>query len=133
MEEILPPELKAAAPELAGYFADAFGSVPILFSLLRVLLSATCSFVKNPSTKSFLTAYSNMSRIDYGTGHETSFVAFLACMYQLQLITKEDLEAIAFRAFDRCAFLHAPMAHYLSQFSYYYFSVCPGLLCCVPL
>jgi hypothetical protein len=47
MKEILPPELHAAAEELAEYFKGSFG---------------------------------DKTRIDYGTGHETTFVAWMCCL-----------------------------------------------------
>lgn len=49
MKEILPPELHAAAEELAEYFKESFG---------------------------------DKTRIDYGTGHETTFIAWLCCLEQ---------------------------------------------------
>lgn len=66
MEEILPENLKEAAPELAAYFCASLG---------------------------------NKIRIDYGTGHETAFGAWLYCFPVLGLVTKEDYPALALRVF----------------------------------
>jgi len=41
----------------------------------------------------------NKIRIDYGTGHETAFAAWLYCFNQLGLITREDYPAIVLRVF----------------------------------
>ena len=51
----------------------------------------------------FAESWGNATRIDYGTGHETTFVAWLACLEQIGLLTPADLEATAFRAFNTYA------------------------------
>ena len=45
------------------------------------------------------TAFGNETRIDYGTGHELSFVLFLLCLYKLKVISKEDFPAIILQSF----------------------------------
>jgi len=66
VEDMVPPELKEAVPEIYPYFADGFG---------------------------------NATRIDYGTGHEVNFAAFLLCLVRLGVLRKEDYQAIVGRIF----------------------------------
>ncbi|XP_077213282.1 phosphotyrosyl phosphatase activator (PTPA) family protein [Tasmannia lanceolata] len=44
-------------------------------------------------------SFGNPSRIDFGTGHETNFAAFLYCLARLGLITESDYPAIVLRVF----------------------------------
>lgn len=44
-------------------------------------------------------AFGNAVRIDYGTGHEAAFVAFLYCMRKLGAFTEEDYQAMVTRIF----------------------------------
>lgn len=39
-------------------------------------------------------SFGNKSRIDYGTGHETNFFAFLFCLAKLGLIREDDRAAV---------------------------------------
>lgn len=53
-----------------------------------------------------LTAYlkdgfGNKTRIDYGTGHEASFAAFLCCLFKLRVLNQNDCVTIVFRVFQR--------------------------------
>ncbi|NXH12041.1 PTPA phosphatase, partial [Bucco capensis] len=43
----------------------------------------------------------NSTRIDYGTGHEAAFAAFLCCLCKLGVLRVEDQLAIVFRVFNR--------------------------------
>ena len=45
--------------------------------------------------------FGNSTRIDYGTGHEMSYAAFLCCLYKLRLLTSEDHVALVHRVFVR--------------------------------
>ncbi|XP_042491318.1 serine/threonine-protein phosphatase 2A activator-like isoform X2 [Macadamia integrifolia] len=47
----------------------------------------------------FIDSFGNLSRIDYGTGHETNFAAWLYCLARLELIKEEDYQAIVSRIF----------------------------------
>ncbi|XP_057526748.1 uncharacterized protein LOC130805926 [Amaranthus tricolor] len=47
----------------------------------------------------FLDSFGNSSRIDYGTGHETNFAAWLYCLARLGLIKEEDYQAVVSRVF----------------------------------
>lgn len=46
-----------------------------------------------------LDSFGNGSRIDYGTGHETNFAAFLYCLARLGLINEPDYPAVVLRVF----------------------------------
>ncbi|XP_015951690.2 uncharacterized protein LOC107476402, partial [Arachis duranensis] len=47
----------------------------------------------------FTDSFGNSSRIDYGTGHETNFAAWLYCLARLGLISEEDYQAVISRVF----------------------------------
>ncbi|KAI4337678.1 hypothetical protein L6164_016062 [Bauhinia variegata] len=47
----------------------------------------------------FTDSFGNSSRIDYGTGHETNFAAWLYCLARLGLINEEDYQAVVTRIF----------------------------------
>ncbi|KAK6979615.1 serine/threonine-protein phosphatase 2A activator [Biomphalaria glabrata] len=49
----------------------------------------------------FLESFGNDTRIDYGTGHELSFVAFLCCLCKIGLATQEDYQALILKVFER--------------------------------
>ncbi|XP_076868050.1 serine/threonine-protein phosphatase 2A activator isoform X2 [Brachyhypopomus gauderio] len=46
-------------------------------------------------------AVGNSTRIDYGTGHEAAFAAFLCCLCKVGALRMEDQLAIIFKVFDR--------------------------------
>lgn len=47
-----------------------------------------------------LDSFGNPTRIDYGTGHELSFIFFLMALYKIGALSKSDELAIATRVFD---------------------------------
>lgn len=47
----------------------------------------------------FTDSFGNSSRIDYGTGHETNFAAWLYCLARLGVIKEEDYQAVVSRVF----------------------------------
>ncbi|XP_068655513.1 uncharacterized protein [Aristolochia californica] len=47
----------------------------------------------------FLDSFGNSSRIDYGTGHETNFAAWLYCLARFGLLKEEDYPAVVARIF----------------------------------
>lgn len=49
----------------------------------------------------FTDSFGNSSRIDYGTGHETNFAAWLYCLARMGVIKEEDYPAIVSRVFVR--------------------------------
>lgn len=42
-------------------------------------------------------SFGNAIRIDYGTGHELSFIMFLCCLYKVEALHDEDRTATALR------------------------------------
>ncbi|KAK7852361.1 serine/threonine-protein phosphatase 2a activator 2 [Quercus suber] len=47
----------------------------------------------------FIDSFRNSSRIDYGTGHETNFAAWLYWLARLGVIKEEDYHAVVARVF----------------------------------
>ncbi|XP_022865583.1 serine/threonine-protein phosphatase 2A activator isoform X2 [Olea europaea var. sylvestris] len=47
----------------------------------------------------FTDSFGNSSRIDYGTGHETNFAAWLYCLARLGIVKEEDYPALVARVF----------------------------------
>lgn len=51
--------------------------------------------------KSYLCdGFGNITRIDYGTGHEAAFCAFMCCLYKLKIFSEKDNIAIVFKIFN---------------------------------
>lgn len=48
----------------------------------------------------FCDGFGNQTRIDYGTGHEAAFCAFLCCLYKLRILTQKDEATIVFKIFQ---------------------------------
>ncbi|KAJ3414965.1 Serine/threonine-protein phosphatase 2A activator 2 [Chytridiales sp. JEL 0842] len=68
-------------------------------------LSLIERFVSRPASIEvsiyFLNSFGNKKRIDYGTGHEAHFMAFLLCLYKLDLVKEEDFPAVVLKVFWR--------------------------------
>ncbi|KAK9167006.1 hypothetical protein Scep_002197 [Stephania cephalantha] len=47
----------------------------------------------------FTDSFGNDSRIDFGTGHETNFAAWLYCLARLDIVKEEDYQAVVSRVF----------------------------------
>lgn len=47
----------------------------------------------------FCDGFGNVTRIDYGTGHEAAFCAFMCCLYKLRVLSERDNLAIVFKVF----------------------------------
>ncbi|XP_078444627.1 phosphotyrosyl phosphatase activator (PTPA) family protein [Wolffia australiana] len=50
-------------------------------------------------TPYLLDSFGNSTRIDYGTGHETNFAAFLYCLARLGFLREEDYPGLVLRVF----------------------------------
>lgn len=46
-------------------------------------------------------SFGDPTRIDYGTGHENTFIAFLLCLSELGLVNEDDHKAIVTRVFAK--------------------------------
>lgn len=46
-------------------------------------------------------SFGNNTRIDYGSGHELSFVAWLCCLSMIGVFTPQDMTALGLRVFPR--------------------------------
>ncbi|XP_070394806.1 serine/threonine-protein phosphatase 2A activator-like isoform X3 [Dermacentor albipictus] len=49
----------------------------------------------------FNESFGNITRIDYGTGHEMSFAMFLCCLFKVGALTEADSPAVVLRVFQR--------------------------------
>ncbi|KAI8967509.1 Phosphotyrosyl phosphatase activator [Mycotypha africana] len=49
--------------------------------------------------KYFQESFGNKKRIDYGTGHEANFMAWLLCLEKLDVLKEEDDQAVVLRVF----------------------------------
>ena len=67
---------------------------------LHALLSSTASDYEEEIGAYFYDSFGNTSRLDYGTGHETNFVAFLYCLRKVGILSEDDLPAVVLRVFD---------------------------------
>ncbi|KAI3901612.1 hypothetical protein MKW92_018408 [Papaver armeniacum] len=47
----------------------------------------------------FTDSFGNSARLDYGTGHETNFAAWLYCLARMGVIKEEDYQAVVSRVF----------------------------------
>lgn len=45
--------------------------------------------------------FGNSTRIDYGTGHEISFLMFLCCLFKIGCFTEQDKVAVGCKVFSR--------------------------------
>lgn len=52
-------------------------------------------------TPYLIDSFGNETRIDYGTGHETTFVAFLFCLTRAGVVNAQDAQALVTKVFDR--------------------------------
>lgn len=52
-------------------------------------------------TTYFNESWGNRTRIDYGSGHELNFLAFLLCLRKLEIFTPEDNTAIVLQIFNK--------------------------------
>ncbi|GAV90615.1 PTPA domain-containing protein [Cephalotus follicularis] len=67
--------------------------------MLRLLLEGDLQSVTVEILPYFMDSFGNSSRIDYGTGHETNFAAWLYCLARIGLIKEEDYQSVVARVF----------------------------------
>ena len=106
----IPPLDKHAAPHRRfgnpAYRTWAAKVSEESLGMMRALVEKTVPFHNSSLSKDtiesialelnsyFIQSFGNQTRIDYGTGHETCFVAMLYCMATLGLLEKEDAKDI---------------------------------------
>ncbi|XP_046855557.1 serine/threonine-protein phosphatase 2A activator-like [Xenia sp. Carnegie-2017] len=59
----------------------------------------------------FKDSFGNKTRIDYGTGHEVTFTAFLCCLFKLKFLQENDYIATVFTIFKRYLDLMRRLQH----------------------
>ncbi|GMT32916.1 hypothetical protein PFISCL1PPCAC_24213 [Pristionchus fissidentatus] len=47
-----------------------------------------------------LDSFGNSTRIDYGSGHEASFLVFILCLYKIGVLTQDDNKFVVLRLFN---------------------------------
>lgn len=72
-------------------------------------------------SKYFVECWGNRKRIDYGTGHEASFLAWLYCFDKQGLIKAEDYKAVVIKVFFKygIALVHGHRIHVHDGFALY--------------
>ncbi|EPS70972.1 hypothetical protein M569_03784, partial [Genlisea aurea] len=68
-------------------------------SFMLKLLPADLRVAATELVPYFTDSFGNATRIDYGTGHETNFAAWLYCLARLGIIREEDYQAVVLRVF----------------------------------
>eukprot|EP00955_Chlamydomonas_euryale_P046724 353484-Chlamydomonas_euryale.AAC.6 len=62
-----------------------------MFGLISVRINISDFLMRAPQLSPYLAdSFGNATRIDYGTGHETTFAALLFCLARLGLLTEDD-------------------------------------------
>jgi len=46
-------------------------------------------------------SFGHYERLDYGTGHELSFMVFIFCLFKLGIYTPDDMEAVVNKVFQQ--------------------------------
>lgn len=68
-------------------------------SFMQMILPASLWDATVELVPYFTDSFGNSSRIDYGTGHETNFAAWLYCLARLEIVKEEDYQALVSRVF----------------------------------
>jgi len=69
-------------------------------TLIREILPSTCKDAAIEITPYLMDSFGNYTRIDYGTGHETNFCAFLYCLAKLGVFAESDRTALVLVIFN---------------------------------
>ena len=111
--EIPPADhtLRYGNPSFRVWFQRLKEQAPaLLSSFLAVVATATTTTANSISKKKhsaivqeltpyFIDSFGNETRIDYGTGHETNFIAFIYCLAKLGVLKPCDAADIVLRVF----------------------------------
>ncbi|KAI8930060.1 hypothetical protein BC831DRAFT_441204, partial [Entophlyctis helioformis] len=95
--DVVPAEPSAPADASANASADSPADAPLRPDLPPLDTAAVRLEVATYLQHSF----GNRKRIDYGTGHEAHFIAFLLCLDRLGLVSVQDYPALVLRVFWR--------------------------------
>ena len=87
IKELLPDSRSGAAVELQVYFSRKIGRIYVEQCDWCVLLIAE--------------SFGNGTRIDYGTGHEFKFCAFLCCLMKLEVLGPDCAAQLALKVFSK--------------------------------
>ncbi|XP_016923175.3 serine/threonine-protein phosphatase 2A activator [Drosophila suzukii] len=69
--------------------------------LLEQLLPAAKKRYQNELEQYLMESFGNATRIDYGTGHELSFLFFLCSLFKAEILQEQDIVSAALRLFNR--------------------------------
>ncbi|KAK9806558.1 hypothetical protein WJX73_000697 [Symbiochloris irregularis] len=67
--------------------------------MMTQLLPPNLSGAQSELASYWVDSFGNSTRIDYGTGHETTFAAFLFCLARLSVVGHSDAPALVMRVF----------------------------------
>lgn len=67
--------------------------------LTSIVLPENLQHASDEVSDYLINGFGNNTRIDYGTGHEAAFAAFLCCLFKLQVLTEEDQVAVVLKTF----------------------------------
>ncbi|CAN6601416.1 serine/threonine-protein phosphatase 2A activator 2 [Trichomonascus vanleenenianus] len=82
-------------PEFHDFYDEVKQVAP---GLVRAIPGMPESYVDEVSTY-LIESWGNRTRIDYGSGHELNFIAFLLCLRELELITPDNYKAVVLKLF----------------------------------
>jgi serine/threonine-protein phosphatase 2A activator len=104
VNEIPPAEhtLRYGNPSFRVWFAKLKEQASTLVTSVLPPSLNTRSDVIQELVPYLIDSFGNETRIDYGTGHETTFIAFLFCLARLGIVTPQrDAVALVNKVFDR--------------------------------
>lgn len=84
-------ELRFGKPEFRGFYDAVERRVPPMLASLAA--PDACDYL--------LALFGDRTRIDYGSGHELSFVAFLFCLERAGVLAEAERAAVVLRVFTR--------------------------------
>ena len=67
--------------------------------MMTQLLPSQLAHASPELSSYWVDSFGNSTRIDYGTGHETTFAAFLYCLARLGVVGIDDAPALVLRVF----------------------------------
>jgi serine/threonine-protein phosphatase 2A activator len=100
VDEIPPAEqsLRYGNPAYRAWFARMAAAAP---GLLQTVLPERLAGAVAELAPYFADSFGNATRIDYGTGHETTFAALLYCLAALGVVGDDDRVALVNVVFEK--------------------------------